>query len=317
MRILSDADVSMGTQPSVVALGTFDGVHRGHQELLAIVVAHARQRGALATVITFDPHPASVVAPERAPQQIASLVQRLEWFAVLGIDQVRLITFDEAAAQESASAFTQRVVVDEIHAISVVTGDDTHFGKDRQGNADFLESFGQTAGFSVVRCPSFGGEVRFSTSLVRAALAGGDLDEVTNVLGRPFVLRGEVVHGDHRGRELGYPTANLSLAAHQALPALGICAGAAFVQGEWRCAAISVGRRPQFYDNGFVLVEVYLPGFTGDIYGEVLDVAFLSRLRPEMTFDDLDGLLVQMGLDVERAKEIFETFTPSSPFLLR
>ena len=317
MRILSDADVSMGTQPSVVALGTFDGVHRGHQELLAIVVAHARQRGALATVITFDPHPAFVVAPERAPQQIASLVQRLEWFAVLGIDQVRLITFDEAAAQESASAFTQRVVVDELHAISVVTGDDTHFGKDRQGNADFLESFGQTAGFSVVRCPSFGGEVRFSTSLVRAALAGGDLDEVTNVLGRPFVLRGEVVHGDHRGRELGYPTANLSLAAHQALPALGIYAGAAFVQGEWRCAAISVGRRPQFYDNGFVLVEVYLPGFTGDIYGEVLDVAFLSRLRPEMTFDDLDGLLVQMGLDVERAKEIFETFTPSSPFLLR
>ena len=317
MRIITDANAAPVTDSSVVALGTFDGVLQGHQELLNIVVTLARERNALATVITFDPHPASVIAPDRAPLEVATLAQRLEWFSALGIDQVRIIHFDARAAEESAAAFTQRVVVDQFHAEIVVTGDDTHFGKDRLGDATFLEFYGATAGFSVVRCPSFGGSERLSSSSVRAALSDGDIDGVTTVLGRPFVLRGEVVHGDHRGRELGYPTANLSLAPRQVLPALGIYAGAAFVQGQWRCAAISVGRRPQFYDNGFVLVEVYLPGFSGDLYGLAVDVAFLAHLRPEMTFDGVDGLLVQMAADVEAAKEIFTTFTPASPFLLK
>jgi len=317
VRIITDTDTAAVATSSVVALGTFDGIHKGHQELLAIVVAMARERNAHATVITFDPHPASVIAPDRAPLDVATLSQRLEWFAALGIDQVRIVHFDARAAAESAVDFTQRVLVDQLHAEVVVTGDDTHFGKDRLGDATFLESYGATTGFSVVRCPSFGDSERFSSSSVRAALNHGDVETAATLLGRPFVLRGDIVHGDHRGRELGYPTANMSLAPRQALPALGIYAGAAFVEGEWRCAAISVGRRPQFYDNGFVLVEVYLPGFSGDLYGLTLDVAFLAHLRPEMTFDGVDGLLVQMAADVETAKEIFTTFAPASPFLLR
>jgi riboflavin kinase/FMN adenylyltransferase len=302
---------------SIVALGTFDGVHRGHQQLLGTVVERARELGLRAAVITFDPHPASVIAPERAPLTIATLEQRLEWFEVLGIDVVRVVTFDEATAHESAASFTQRVIVEDLHAAVVVTGDDTHFGRDREGDANFLESVGASAGFRVERCPSFGDGTRFSASLVRAALMRGALDEASAILGRPFVLRGTVVQGDHRGREIGYPTANLSLATRQALPALGIYAGAALVRGEWRCAAISVGRRPQFYDNGFVLVEVYLPDFSGDLYDTVLDVAFLSHLRPEATFPDLAGLLEQMGRDVQRATEIFASFTATPPFLLR
>ena len=316
MIILRDDD-PISAQPSVVAIGVFDGAHRGHQALLAELVTLARARGALATVITFDPHPASVVAPTHAPALLQTLPQRLEALERAGVDQVRLITFDDAFAEISAASFIADVIAGQLRAVAVLAGDDTQFGKGRSGTVAVLRELAPRFNIEVFSAPSFGDGVRFSSSRVRASLRVGDVVAASDVLGRPFVLRGEVVHGDARGRTIGYPTANVAFGAEQALPALGIYAGAVWAAGQWRCGAISVGKRPHFYDDGIELVEVHIPDFSGDLYGDVIDVAFLEWLRGEAAFDSLEALLAQIGRDVARSQEICGTFTPSSPFLLR
>ncbi len=314
MKILYD-DQPRAQGPTTVALGVFDGVHRGHLALIERLVAFANEHDATPTVITFDPHPASVLSPLHAPSTISTLDQRLEWFAALGVAQVRLITFTEDVANETASEFVHRVLLDELGAVAVLAGDDTHFGRGRAGGIEALRAASDR--FVLEQVTSFGDEHRFSSSLVRAALAEGDCEAAAEILGRPFVLRGTVVHGDHRGREIGFPTANMLTADAQALPALGIYAGAAFVAGEWRCAAVSVGKRPHFYDDGALLVEVHLPGFSGDLYGTSVDTAFLHRLRGEAAFASLEELLEQIARDVAASQEIFSNFTPHAPFLLR
>jgi len=261
-------------------------------------------------VVTFDPHPASVVAPERELKCLATLEQRLEGLALLGIEQVRVLRFDETQAAESAESFVERILVEELHAIDVVAGDDTHFGRNRGGDASLLEREGERWGFRVHATPSYGPEARWSSSSVRAALAEGDVTKVAGILGRPFVLRGVVEHGDARGRTIGFPTANLGVAPHQALPSAGIYAGAVRLPtGEWRCGAVSVGTRPHFYDDGHLLVEVHLPGFSGDLYETTLDLAFLARLRGEAKFESLEALLEQISADVEDAQLLFNKFT--------
>jgi len=297
---------------SVVAIGIFDGLHRGHQEVLATVCREAIARQATATVVTFDPHPRAVLSPEHAPKLLSRLDQRLDGLRALGIERVVVIPFDQEAAQEEAESFVERVLIGELAACAVVAGDDTHFGHDRRGDLALLFEYANAGAFDVLASPTYGDNGRFSSSGVRDHLAAGDVAGATHILGHPFVLRGTVVHGDHRGRELGFPTANLDLNPTQALPALGIYAAAAYAQGAWRAAAVSVGTRPQFYDAGALLVEVHLPGFAGDLYGETLDVAFLARLRGEATFGSVDELLVQMARDVTATQELFQGFTPSA-----
>ncbi len=304
-------------RPSVVAFGVFDGLHLGHQALLAHVVDLARRHDAAASILTFDPHPALVLSRDTAPPLIGTLDQRLEGLERLGIDQVGILGFDELSAQESASSFVERVLVGELGVIDLVVGDDVHFGRDREGDVGLLRREGDRWGFRVHTSPTYGTEVRYSSTAVRRAVADGDLGRVGEVLGRPFVLRGTVVHGDGRGAQIGFPTANLALGDHQLLPGLGIyAAGVLLDNGEWRAAAVSVGTRPQFYDDAAVLVEVHLPDFAGDLYDRVLDVAFLERLRGEARFAQLADLLAQMSLDVARSREVFATFTPTSSVLL-
>jgi len=304
-------------RPSVVAFGVFDGLHRGHQALLGEVVRRARERAAFASVITFDPHPALVLSASTAPLLIGTLAQRLEGFERLGIEQVGVLGFDEASARESASSFIERVLVRHLGTVELVVGDDVHFGRDREGDIGLLVREGSLHGFEVHTSPTYGGSERFSSTAVRSCVARGDVDGATALLGRPFVLRGTVVHGDARGRELGFPTANLRVADRQQLPALGIYAcGVHLRDGQWRCGAVSVGTRPQFYENGGVLVEVHLPGFDGDLYDQVLDVAFLARVRGEETFATIEDLLVQMGRDVATSHEIFTKFHPHAAPLL-
>ncbi|NNN04197.1 MAG: bifunctional riboflavin kinase/FAD synthetase [Acidimicrobiaceae bacterium] len=304
------------TRPSVVALGVFDGVHLGHQTIVRRVVERARELGAAASVVTFDPHPAAVVSSSGGPAVLATLSQRLEWFEQLGVDQVRLIDFTMDIARQSAEQFVDEILVAQLGALSVVVGDDAHFGRAREGNLETLRVLGASRGFEVESAGALGEGRRYSSSLVRELLGEGDVEGANHVLGRPFTLRGVVMHGDARGRQIGYPTANLDTQEHQALPQLGIYAGLTRVEGDWIPSAISVGTRPQFYDGARPLVESYVIDYRGDLYDTEVDVAFLSLLRPEARFSSLEALVEQMGRDVAAAREICATYGSRRPDLL-
>jgi riboflavin kinase/FMN adenylyltransferase len=317
MLILRDDDVARAERASVVAIGVFDGLHLGHQQVIGQVRSLAKQRGALSTVVTFDPHPALVLAPESAPLQLGTLEQRLEGFESLGVDQVRILHFTPEMARESAQHFVERVLVNELRACAVVVGQDFQFGHDRAGDVAMLAHEGAKFHFEVLPAPIYGGSQRWSSTAVRNALSSGDLFSANALLGRAFTLRGAVVHGDARGAQLGFKTANLALDVRQQLPELGIYAGAARTAPRaWWPASISVGTRPQFYDDGKVLVEVHLSGFDGDLYGDNLDVAFMSRLRGEMTFASSAELVTQIDRDVVQTLEIYKRFIPESSALL-
>lgn len=319
MKIIRDQEASARTRrSSVVAVGVFDGLHLGHQRVIEQIESLARDDDALATVVTFDPHPALVLAPESAPLLIATMDQRLEGLAALGVDQVRVVTFNHELARESATSFIERVLVHELGARDVVVGEDFRFGHDREGDVAMLTLVGSTHGFSTHAAPIHGADNRWSSSAIRQALVSADLDSANAILGRPFTLRGNVEHGDARGEQLGYPTANVATAPGQQLPALGIYAGAARARDRrWWPAAISVGTRPQFYQDGAVLVEAHLVGFQGNLYDAEIDVAFLARLRGELSFEGTNELVAQIEKDVNETLEIFGSFSPESSALLR
>jgi riboflavin kinase / FMN adenylyltransferase len=316
MKVLHDGEATPN-EPSVVAIGVFDGLHLGHQAVLVQLRELATQYDAVATVVTFDPSPASVLAPDRAPRQLGTIEQRLDGLEALGVDQVRVLTFSEDLARESARDFIERVLVRDLHARCVIVGEDFHFGHNREGTLDLLREVGATSGFDVVAAPTHGDGTRWSSSAVRRAVASGDVVEARRVLGRPFVLHGVVEHGDNRGEDLGFPTANLSVAKEQALPAEGVYAGATSLEGTWWPAAISIGTRPQFYNDGALLVEVHVVGFAGQLYGRALDVAFLTHLRNQTTFDGVDELVAQITRDVEKTQQIFDAESLEGAILLR
>ena len=307
MIVLRDGESAPGSsEPSVVTIGVFDGLHRGHQAVIAQLIALARQYDARSTVVTFDPSPAMVLAPLMAPRLLASLDQRLEGLEALGVDQVRVITFNEELKRESARHFIERVLVGELRARCVVVGEDFHFGRNREGTVAVLREVGAELGFDVTPVPLYGGDERWSSSSVRSALVDGDLPYAQSVLGHHFVLRGRVGHGDQRGEALGFPTANLTLATHQALPSEGVYAGATRLDGAWWPAAISIGTRQQFYEDGDLLVEVHVAGYEGDLYDREIDVVFLERLRAQLTFENVEALTHQISLDVAKTLQIFE-----------
>ncbi len=317
MIVRRDGEANTSNERSVVAIGVFDGLHRGHQAVIAQLLELARRYGAPATVVTFDPPPASVLAPDLAPRLLATIEQRLEGFQDLHVDVVRVLTFSDDLAKETAAEFIERVLVNELHACCVIVGEDFHFGHNREGTIETLQKAGEASGFEVVVAPTHGDVDRWSSTSVRDALAAGDLARAEEILGGRFTLRGTVVHGDERGEELGFPTANLALAKDQALPAEGVYAGATAVNGAWWPAAISIGRRPQFYKDGELLVEVHLIGYDGNLYDRVLDVVFLDRLRDQRTFDDEVQLSEQIGRDVARTRQMFDTYSEIASRLLR
>jgi riboflavin kinase/FMN adenylyltransferase len=319
MLVVRDGETArLSSRDSVIAIGVFDGLHLGHQAVIDMLLRldGDRARDAIPTVVTFDPHPARVLAPEHAPRLLGTLEQRLEGFEALGIEQVRIVTFDERLASESAPDFIARVLAAELHAWEIVVGEDFRFGQNRSGDVALLSAEGQRFGFGVYEAPTFGAP-RWSSSAVRKALERGDVEAANATLGRPFVLRGRVEHGDARGAELGFATANVATEANQLVPLEGIYAGAARTPDRlWRPAAISIGTRPQFYDHGPLLIEVHLPGYEGDLYDATLDVAFLSRLRGEEVFPDVDALVAQIGRDVRQTLEIFKKFSTFASALL-
>ena len=293
-----------------MAIGVFDGVHLGHQHVLADARRLAAERRALSAVVTFDRHPAAVVRPESAPKLLTDLDQRLELLAALGMDLTYVVAFDEARSKESAEDFIETVLVECLAAKAVVVGADFHFGHQRRGTVELLRAMGRTAGFEVdgieLLASKEEGAMAISSTAIRAALVAGDLASANRMLGRPHEVRGVVTEGDRRGRELGYPTANLAVPGDICLPADGIYAGWYLrPDGASHPCAINLGRRPTFYEHADTsLLEAHLLDFEGDLYGEAARVRFVARLRAEVRFDSVDALLRQMALDVDETREV-------------
>ncbi|MEO9151069.1 MAG: bifunctional riboflavin kinase/FAD synthetase [Lapillicoccus sp.] len=311
-------DVPGDLGQTVVTLGNFDGVHQGHRAVLARVVEQATSRGAVSVAVTFEPHPIAVLYPERAPRMITSVPQRLQLLADTGLDAVLVLDFTVEFAQLTPEEFVASVFVDALHASAVVVGGDTRFGVRNSGNVDTLRALGVALGFEVVTLDDLGNGPRWSSSMVRDLLAVGDVAGAAAVLGRPHRVSGTVVHGDHRGRELGYPTANLSQDAGGLIPADGVYAGwLTRIEQEPGTpdrvlpAAISIGTNPTF-DGIQRRVEAYVLDRTDlDLYGEEVGYEFVARLRPTVRFDGIEPLIRQMETDVGQCREILRSIVPS------
>jgi riboflavin kinase / FMN adenylyltransferase len=301
---------------TVVTIGAYDGVHLGHQAVITAVRARAAAGGMESAVVTFDRHPASVVRPESAPRLLTDLEQKLELLAATGVDRCLVISFDEARSKEPAEEFVREVLVDCLGARVVIVGEDFHFGHQRKGNVALLDEMGQDLGFEVAGLAlvdadgtAGGDQPKASSTAIRHALVEGDLVTANTLLGRPHEVRGRVSHGDHRGRELGFPTANVSVPGDILLPADGIYAGwYERPDGAIVPSAISLGRRPTFYEEAHAsLLEAHLLDFEGDLYDEVAKVRFVARLRGEEKFDGVDALVEQIRRDCDDARAILST----------
>ncbi|MFN2608589.1 MAG: bifunctional riboflavin kinase/FAD synthetase [Acidimicrobiales bacterium] len=309
MEVLTDPDdVPELATGSVLTIGAYDGVHRGHQAVLAEVRRRADEAGLPTVVVTFDRHPASVVRPESAPRLLTDLDQKLEVLADTGhVDWAVVVTFDAARAAQEPDDFVRQVLVGTLGARLVVVGEDFHFGRGRRGTVALLARLGADLGFDViglglVEVAGVAGPV--SSTAVRRSVAAGDVAGAATLLGRHYEVRGTVVPGDKRGRELGYPTANVDVPPAILLPADGIYAGwHVRPGGRAHPAAISVGRRPTFHQAAEVpVLEAHLVEFDGDLYGEAAAVRFLVRLRGEERFGSVEALVAQMALDVDETR---------------
>jgi len=303
----------VGPTGSVVTIGAYDGVHRGHQAVLAEVARLARESDRTAVLVTFDRHPASVVRPASAPRLLTDLDQRLGLVADSGcIDATVVLAFDQARAREEPEEFVASVLVRALRVRTVVVGAGFGFGHRRRGDVDLLRRLGFDHGFSVIGldlvsdADPVGSGVGWSSTAIRAALARGDVDGAAAALGRRYEVRGSVVAGDRRGRELGFPTANVAVPSEIALPDNGIYAGWHIRPGGRRHAtALSLGMRPTFYpEGGPVLLESHLIDFDGDLYGEAARVQFVARLRGEERFDGVEALVAAMRADVDQARSL-------------
>lgn len=286
---------------TVLTIGAYDGVHLGHRAVIDEVRHLAETRGALSAMATFDRHPATVVRPESAPCQLTSLEQRLEQLSTTGLDLVFVLTFDEERSRETAEEFVNDVLVNGLRARAIVVGHDFHFGANRGGNVETLQRLGAVHGFDVLgmRLVAAGGAAVSSTR-IRELLHQGEVGAAAGLLGRPHEVRGLVMRGDARGRELGFPTANVAVPDSVCLPADGIYAALYTTpDGITRPAAVSLGRRPTFYvDAKASLLEAYILDFDGDLYDQPAAVSFVERLRAEQQFERVDDLVKQMHADV-------------------
>jgi riboflavin kinase / FMN adenylyltransferase len=311
VQIFPDVNSAMpSAKRTVVTIGAYDGVHVGHQAVIAEVRRLAAERGLDSAVVTFDRHPASIVRPESAPKLICDAEQKFELLASTGVDATWQVVFDTNRASESAEEFVQSVLVDKLRAAVVVVGDDFHFGKGRRGNVALLKQMGAEHDFEVLGLELIGSgagaTAKVSSTEIRRLIAAGSLREAAALLGHHHQLRGTVVHGDARGRTLGFPTANVAISDGMCLPADGIYAcWYRRPDGIRLRAAVNFGRRPMFYEaQPYSLLEAFVLDFKGDLYDEPAQVEFVERLRAEAKFDSLDALISQMNADVARARAI-------------
>jgi riboflavin kinase / FMN adenylyltransferase len=299
--VRGEASAEHALDGAVVAIGNFDGVHRGHRAVIAAALARAKALSRPAAALTFEPHPRRFFRPNEPLFRLTDERAKLRLLAATGLSGAIVLRFDAALASLSAHDFIARVLLARFTVAGVAIGFDFHFGLNRAGSPDYLAAQGAKLGFAVDIVPRFedaGRPVR--SGPIRAALAAGRIAEANTLLGYPWFVSGKVIHGDKRGRELGYPTANMRLD-----PDCGLKHGIYAVRvgvGERRYDGVaSFGRRPMF-DQGTVLLEVFLFDFAGDLYGEMIDVAFLEWIRPERTFDTVEDLVRRMNEDAQLAR---------------
>lgn len=306
----------------MVTIGAYDGLHLGHRHVISDVCDRARSGGHLSALVTFDRHPGQVIRPESAPLLLTDLDQRLELLARTGIDIVVVIHFDVERATESAEDFVHEVLVGCLNTRQVVVGEDFHFGHRRAGNVAKLREMGSELGFEVsgVRLVGPNGEparddAQVSSTAIRRALHDGRLEEANAMLGRPHEMRGPVVTGDRRGRDLGFPTANVAIDPEKLMPADGIYAGhlvrleppgnGPSERSERLPSAIYLGHRPTFHEQGSAkLLEAHVLDFDGDLYGEQVAVSLEHRIRGDHAFESVDALSAQLAIDCERARHL-------------
>jgi len=300
---------------TVITVGMYDGVHRGHQALIGAAVSRARAMRRPCLLLTFDPHPAEVIRPGSHPAILTSLDRKAELVAELGVDAMCVLPFTQEFMRLAPETFTHTVLVEQLHAAQVVVGENFTYGHRASGNVGTLTVEGRRFGFAVegialAEDSSDGGEVPISSTYVRACVAAGDMVSAARALGRPHRVDGVVVRGDRRGRELGYPTANVESPPFTAVPADGVYAGHLVTRDprsgasrERLPAAISVGTNPTFQGSRRT-VEAYVLDWDGDLYGEHVGVEFAQRLRPMAAFPDVDALLAAMDKDVADTRQV-------------
>ena len=308
MQVIRDNQPSDNSKRSVVTIGAYDGVHRGHQAVIGQVRKEAQQLSCQSVVVTFDKHPASVVRPESAPKLLTDLDQKLELLQQTGIDATLIVEFNRERSTEDPALFVKRVLVDTLRAQVVVVGEDFHFGFNRGGNVAMLRELGKQFDFQVepvklIARPD-GVEEPVSSTSIRRALAGGQVETATNLLGRAYEVRGVVVNGDKRGRTIGFPTANVEVPNAMCLPADGVYAGKFQCDdGSVHACAINLGRRPTFFEHAdSSLLEAHLLDFDEDLYGQKVSVTFERFLRSERKFDGFEAIKTQLQLDVAAAR---------------
>lgn len=306
MRLFHGTDNAEIQRPTVLTLGVFDGLHLGHQLVMRTVVERARSLGAVPTVITFDPHPRAVLHPESAPPLLQTLDQKVEGFGVLGIEQTIVVAFTKEFSLVGAEDFLADVVKERLQAKEVYLGCGFAFGHNRAGNIELLRRVSADLGFFADEVPEVRlRDQRVSSSKIRKLLLEGRVNLARRMLGRPYGVEGRIEHGSERGHQLGFPTANLH-PHNRVIPKNGVYVTGTLIEGQWRRSVTNIGVRPTFGTATEPSVETFVMNFAGDLYGDVLRVRFLQRLRDEKRFGSLAELKAQISRDVSRAQAYFE-----------
>ena len=308
MVIIKSLDEIKQDKNTVVTLGTFDGIHLGHQQIVGSVVEKTRKYNARNFLITFDPHPRKIVSTKNHIKLLSTLNEKIKILTTLGIENLFVINFTEEFSQQTPEQFVIRYLVEGIGVKEVVIGYDHHFGKGRGGNFDLLNSLGEKYNFLITPIEGYKvGEETVSSTKIRNALLVGNVSKANKMLGRHYSFAGRVVRGDGRGKQLGYPTANLKIENEdKLLPEIGIYAARCLVGEKWYNALLSIGSRPTFISDGSVIPEIYILEFDGDIYNKELIIKVIERIRGEEKFNSAEELIKQMDKDKEAGLKIFE-----------
>jgi riboflavin kinase / FMN adenylyltransferase len=296
--------IPFGWGRCVVTIGVFDGVHRGHQQIIGRAVERGRDTGLPSVVLTFDPHPSEVVRPGTHPPVLTSARRKSEIFTAMGVDVLCVLPFTVEFSRLSPAQFVHDVMVERLHAAAVVVGENFRFGHKAAGDVAMLKSFGSSFGFATEGVPLLrDDDVTISSTYVRACVDAGDVRQAAIALGREHRLDGIVIRGDGRGRELGYPTANVRTDRYAAVPADGVYAGRVVLGTRRLAAAISVGTKPTF-EGRERAVEPYILDFDEDIYGDEIGVEFAERLRGQLRFERVQDLIAEIDRDVQRTRQL-------------
>ena len=312
MNIFSDISEINRDENTFLTLGTFDGVHLGHQKIIDRLISKTRSAGGRNFLITFDPHPRNVIKKNDDFKILSTPAEKAAVLEKLGIMNLLVINFTKEFSQQSAEKFFKNYIIDRIGIKEIVIGYDHHFGKGRGGDESTLRDLGRQYGFGVETVDAFryNGEIVSSTK-IRKAIAEGSIKTASAYLDRNYEFSGTVIEGDKRGRELGFPTANIKPDnEHKLLPSLGIYLVEFFVRNKRFFGLLSIGKRPTFYNSGKIVPEVYVYDFDEDIYGEYVKVAVLERLRGEEKFSSAEELVTQMRIDKKNGIEIIRNLEP-------